>query len=130
MTDIMSYRYPPLPPPQDDDDMGSPPAGYIPSYRGHHQLPSGIDMRLSIDSGHSTTERRDSYADSTTLRRSISTSGMRSPQTQALQSQDPAAEQNALSLAAAEKRRNKLGYHRTSVACGKYTPQARLVGNC
>lgn len=30
-----------------------------------------------------------------------------------------------LSMSAAEKRRNKLGYHRTSVACGKFFQQLR-----
>lgn len=120
--DIMSYQYPP--PPQEDNVMEPGPSGYMPNYSGQHQPSSGAELRLSPNSGHSTIERRDSYSDSTVLRKSISTSAMRSPQTLEQQSQLPISrdsfEQNALNVAAAEKRRNKLGYHRTSVACGKY----------
>jgi hypothetical protein len=125
MTDVMSYQYPP--PPQNGDEMEIPPSGYMPNYSGHHEPSSGMDMGSSPESGHSMTDRRDSYSTSMKLKRSISTPTVRPPQTQSQQSQLPpsqisAAEQNALNLAAAEKRRNKLGYHRTSVACGKYSP--------
>jgi len=120
MTDVMSYQYPP-PPSQNGAEMEIPPSGYMPNYSGHHQPQSGMDMRPSPDAGHSMTERRGSYSDSMKLKRSVSTPTVRPPQTHQQQAQSSAAEQNALSLAAAEKRRNKLGYHRTSVACGKYS---------
>lgn len=118
MTDVMSYQYPP-PPSQNGAEMEMQQSGYMPSYSVHHQQPSEMDMRPNHDSG-----RRDSLSNSMKLKRSISTPSVRPPQAQSQQSQltasqSAAAEQNALSLAAAEKRRNKLGYHRTSVACGK-----------
>lgn len=138
MTDVMSYQYPP-PPPQNGADMDIQPSGYMPNYSAHHQPPSAMDMRPTPDSDHSMKERRESFSNSMKLKRSISSPSVRPPQTQTQQSQLPpsqnsAAEQNALNLAAAEKRRNKLGYHRTSVACGKYSlgipaeQQTRIVG--
>lgn len=122
MTDVMSYQYPP-PPPQNGADMDIQPSGYMPNYSAHHQPPSALDMRPNPDSDHSMKERRESFSNSIKLKRSISSPSVRPQQTQTQQSQLPpsqnsAAEQNALNLAAAEKRRNKLGYHRTSVACG------------
>jgi hypothetical protein len=122
MTDVMSYQYPP-PPHQNGAEMEIPPSGYMPNYSIHNPPPSGMDMRANPDSGHSMKDRRDSFSNSMKLKRSISTPSVRPPQTQSQlpPSQNSAAEQNALSLAAAEKRRNKLGYHRTSVACGMYS---------
>lgn len=123
MTDVMSYQYPP-PPSQNGAEMEMPPSGYMQNYAVHQQPPPGMDMRHSPESNLPSRERRDSYSKSLKLKRSISTPSVR-PQDQPSQQQLPpsqsvsAAEQNALSLAAAEKRRNKLGYHRTSVACGE-----------
>jgi hypothetical protein len=123
MTDVMSYQYPP-PPSHNGAEMEMSPSGYMPNYPGHQQQPQGMHMRHSPDSGHPMKERLDP---SIKLKRSFSTPSVRPPQAQPQQAQPTpsqlsAAEQNALSLAAAEKRRNKLGYHRTSVACGKHPP--------
>lgn len=70
-------------------------------------------------------EHRESYQDIPRLNHSTSTPSVQAheafgqpPQHASLQSAE--SDQSELSLAAAEKRRNKLGYHRTSVACGTY----------
>ncbi|KAL1842367.1 hypothetical protein VTJ49DRAFT_5432 [Mycothermus thermophilus] len=93
MTDIMSYQYPP--PPANGTDMDS--AGYVSNYSIQPHGPSGIDA----------TPR-----DRSELRHSISTpvvgSSQSPQQPSATAGQDPGG----------ERRRNKLGYHRTSVACG------------
>lgn len=120
MTDIMSYQYPP---PPNGADMDLPPSGYLPSYSVSQQGPSGMEMRTSPESGMSSKDRSDSFSKSMDLKRSISNpAGSLQSQSQSQQSQTPqqstTPEQNALALAG-EKRRNKLGYHRTSVACGK-----------
>ncbi|KAK3337110.1 hypothetical protein B0T19DRAFT_60884 [Cercophora scortea] len=121
MTDIMPYQYPP-PPPPNGADM---PSGYMSDYPGVPQPSSGMNMRPSPDSGIPLRERSGSFSKSLKLKRSISSPVGGPPQSQAPGQQSPtlqhqqqtAAEQNALALAS-EKRRNKLGYHRTSVACG------------
>jgi hypothetical protein len=124
MTDIMSYQYPP-PPSQNGAEMDIPPPGYMSNYSVPPQAPSGMDMRPSPDSGIPSRERSDSFSRSMKLKRSISTPTVGPPLSQPAAQQSPAAqqqttaEQNALALAG-EKRRNKLGYHRTSVACGKF----------
>lgn len=103
MTDIMSYQYPP--PPPNGADMDMPSSGYLPSYL---HASSGLDPDSSIHS----RERSNSLK----LTRSISTPvGGPVPQPPTPQQAALAASQDA----AAERRRNKLGYHRTSVACGK-----------
>jgi hypothetical protein len=121
MTDIMSYQYPP-PPSHSGADMDIPPSGY---YAVPPQSSSGIDMRSGPDSGHGPRDRSDSFSKSMKLKRSLSTptagplsqpSAQHTPTSQ----QSAQATQDALALAA-EKRRNKLGYHRTSVACGKFS---------
>ncbi|KAM7224249.1 hypothetical protein V8F06_000030 [Rhypophila decipiens] len=93
MTDIMSYQYPP---PPNGADMELPSSGYLPNYPVSQQGPSGMDMRPSPESAGSFQSQSQSQQ----------------PQTP---HQATTPEQNAL---AQEKRRNKLGYHRTSVACG------------
>ena len=110
MTDIMSYQYPP--PPPNGADMDMPPSGYLPSYSVPPHASSGMDPDSSLPS----RERSD-------LRRSISTPVVGPSQSQGQPQQPPTPQQSAASQdAAAERRRNKLGYHRTSVACGKYPP--------
>jgi hypothetical protein len=124
MTDIMSYQYPP-PPSQNGADMDIPPSGYLPNYSVPSQPSSGMDIRSGPDSGIPSRDRSDSLSRSLKLKRSISTPVVGPPQSQPppTQQQPPTPQQSttpgqdALSLAA-EKRRNKLGYHRTSVACG------------
>ncbi|KAK3329607.1 hypothetical protein B0H66DRAFT_31911 [Apodospora peruviana] len=114
MTDIMSYQYPP---PPNGADMDLPPSGYLPNYSVPPQASSGMDMRPSPDSGIPSRERSDSFSKSMKLKRTISEPTVGPPQSQqpTTPQQSTTAEQNAL---AQEKRRNKLGYHRTSVACG------------
>jgi hypothetical protein len=126
MTDIMSYQYPP-PPSQNGADMDIPPSGYLPNYSVPSQTSSGMDIRSGPDSGIPSRDRSDSLSKSLKLKRSISTPVVGPPQSQPppTQQHPPTPQQSttpgqdALSLAA-EKRRNKLGYHRTSVACGKF----------
>ena len=115
MTDIMSYQYPP-PPPPNGADMEMPPSGYMSNYSMHPQS-SPMDMRQGPDSSMKL-ERRDSLSKSLKLKRSISTPDVRPQQPGLPPPQTPIPEQSALALSA-EKRRNKLGYHRTSVACGE-----------
>jgi len=114
MTDIMSYQYPP---PPNGADMDLPPSGYLPNYSVPPQGPSGMDMRPSPDSAR---DRSGSFSKSMNLKRSVSNPAG-PPQSQTQQPPTPqqstTPEQHALALAG-EKRRNKLGYHRTSVACG------------
>jgi hypothetical protein len=122
MTDIMSYQYPP-PPSQNGAEMEMPSSGYLPSF----QLPppppsSGMDMIPSPESSTRSLDRRDSLSRNMKLNRSMSTPNVRAlpvPQSAPQPQQQPSVhDQTALSLAA-EKKRNKLGYHRTSVACGE-----------
>lgn len=123
MTDIMSYQYPP---PPNGTDMDVPPSGYLPNYSAPPQGASGMAMRPSPDSGRDRSG-------STSLKRSSISTPAGPPQSQSQTQQPPTpqelttAEQNAVALAT-EKRRNKLGYHRTSVACGKYSLES-LVAN-
>ncbi len=123
MTDIMSYQYPP-PPSQNGADMDMPPSGYLPSYSVQPQTPSGLSMRTGPDSGVPQRDRSDSFSKSMKLKRSLSTPTVGVPQSQPPPPQPPTPQQSTTpgqdALALAEKRRNKLGYHRTSVACGKF----------
>lgn len=119
MTDIMSYQYPP--PPQNGADMDMSPSGYYPNYSVSSHTSSGMD------SGVPSRDRSDSMK----IKRSLSTpavgpSPSQAPAPQSTASQQSTAQgQDPLGLAG-EKRRNKLGYHRTSVACGKSRP----LGSC
>lgn len=105
MTDIMAYQYPPPPPNGADMDMA--PSGYLPSYSVAPHASSGMDPDSSIP-----RERSE-------LRRSISTPVVGPPQGHPQQSPQQAGASGQ--DAAAERRRNKLGYHRTSVACGIFS---------
>ena len=125
MTDIMSYQYPP-PPPQNGAEMELPSSGYMPSYSVPPQTSSGMDIRPSPDSGVHHRERSDSFSKSMKLKRSISTPIVGPPLPQAPTQQPPTPQQsttpdNSVLGLSGEKRRNKLGYHRTSVACGKFS---------
>jgi len=125
MTDIMSYQYPP-PPPPNGAEMGIPPPGYIPDYSTIPPPPSSIDMRPVPDSDPHSKERRDSLSKQMKLKRSLSTPSVRAQQSPAPPPPMPTPDHGAMSLSA-EKRRNKLGYHRTSVACGKSDAQMLLT---
>ena len=123
MTDIMSYQYPP-PPSQNGADMDVPPSGYLTNYSVPPQTSPGMDMRSGPDSGIPSRDRSDSLSKSLKLKRSITTSAVGPPQSQPPAQLPPTPQQSAASNQdplglAGEKRRNKLGYHRTSVACGK-----------
>jgi hypothetical protein len=125
MTDIMSYQYPP-PPSQNGADMDIPPSGYLPNYSVSSQTSSGMDIRSGPDSGIPSRDRSDSLSKSLKLKRSISTPSVGAPLSQPPPPQHPPTPQQSTTPGqdplglAAEKRRNKLGYHRTSVACGKF----------
>ncbi|KAK8055256.1 hypothetical protein PG993_000483 [Apiospora rasikravindrae] len=114
----MSYQYPP--PPQDGADMDLTHAGYISSYA----TPSASSMEVRNRIAHPPqppnpaqdilmplVRRRDSVQKSSKLRRAFSTPNVRKQG-----ANDP--ENGHMALSSSEKRRNKLGYHRTSVACG------------
>ncbi|KAK8088246.1 hypothetical protein PG997_003207 [Apiospora hydei] len=114
----MSYQYPP--PPQDGADMDLPHAGYISSYA----TPSASSMEVRNRTAHPPqppdpaqdtlmplVQRRDSVQKSYKLRRAFSTPNVRKQG-----ANDP--DNGHMALSSSEKRRNKLGYHRTSVACG------------
>jgi hypothetical protein len=106
MTSIMSYQYPP-PPPPNGAEMDMPHSGYMPTY----SVPPPTDHRQQHESSMSLKDRKDSFSQaSMKLKRSLSTPNVRQ--------QQASGPDSAMSLAG-EKRRNKLGYHRTSVACGK-----------
>ncbi|KAA8630805.1 hypothetical protein SMACR_00394 [Sordaria macrospora] len=107
MTDIMSFQYPP-PPPQNGTDMDIQHSGYMP-YPVPPSGSSGMDLRHSPETGR---DRSDSYPFATKPNRSMSTSQTSQPP---LTPRDPTTPDQGLS---GDKRRNKLGYHRTSVACG------------
>ncbi|KAL2134367.1 hypothetical protein VTI74DRAFT_358 [Chaetomium olivicolor] len=104
MTDVMSYQYPP--PPQNGTDIETQASGYLPSY------PSGMDPNSNI----SSRERSNTLK----LTRSVSTPVVGQSQSPSHAPQPPASQQLAApgQDPSGEKRRNKLGYHRTSVACG------------
>ncbi|KAF6818605.1 fungal zn binuclear cluster domain containing protein [Colletotrichum sojae] len=103
----MSYQYPPpLPPNGPEVDVSHP--GYAPGYSAPAPGPSQMVPRSHEQS---LKERKESYAQaSLTLKRSLSKPNARLRQANL---SDP----NQAALAG-EKKRNKLGYHRTSVACG------------
>lgn len=105
MTSIMSYQYPP-PPPPNGTEMEVPQPGYISSYGVPQPSGSPMDMRSGQETSVSLKDRKDSLSQaSMRIKRSVSTPNVRS-------------QQNAPEMSG-DKRRNKLGYHRTSVACGR-----------
>lgn len=103
-SNIMSYQYPP--PPSSGADYKLSPRSI-----GNFQIPPGIPPELSqqvLDSNLFSQELNQHESDQGgEIKRSSSTPNIR----------DQAVADAALA-ASAEKRRNKLGYHRTSVACG------------
>ncbi len=87
---------------------------------------------LGQDPHISPKQRRESLSRSSSvnmkLKRSLSTPVVRPQQANMSQAQAmPSPDHSALGLAA-EKRRNKLGYHRTSVACGTLSKNDRVEG--
>ncbi|XXG98333.1 Cell surface superoxide dismutase [Cu-Zn] 4 [Hypoxylon texense] len=100
----MSYQYPP---PRDDPERGASQA----SYMGSHltpitSTPEGTQM--------SPARRRDSFSKEFKLKRSVSTPNVRPQGTNEVD--------QGSSGVPKEKRRNKLGYHRTPIACVNQQP--------
>jgi hypothetical protein len=110
----MSREYP-APPSHNGADMSVPTPDYYSVHHHQQQQASRVDHR----------ERRDSYQDSSQLKHYTSSPSVQAHEAygqplQEISVENAESDQSELSLAAAEKRRNKLGYHRTSVACGTY----------
>lgn len=106
MVSIMSYQYPPLPN-TPEVDMSHP--GYAPGYSAPAP---GPPMMVPRSHDQSIKEREESFPQaSLKLKRSRT-----KPNVRPRQANIPDPSQAAL---ANDKKRNKLGYHRTSVACGK-----------
>lgn len=124
----MSYQYPP--PPQDGAEMDLPHAGYLSSYA----TPSASSMEVRNRTAHPPqppspaqdilmplAPRRHPVQKPFKLRRAFS-----NPNVRKQGANDP--DNGHLALSSSEKRRNKLGYHRTSVACGMfYAPAPALL---
>ncbi|KZL87825.1 fungal zn binuclear cluster domain containing protein, partial [Colletotrichum incanum] len=106
MESTMSYQYPPpLLSSGAEMDMSHP--GYAPNYSAPVAVPSLMDPRTQEQT---LKERKESFSQaSLKLKRSMSTPNVRPRQAN---TSDPS--QSGL---AGDKKRNKLGYHRTSVAC-------------
>ncbi|KAK1600021.1 uncharacterized protein LY79DRAFT_585669 [Colletotrichum navitas] len=103
----MSYQYPPHLP-YSGSGMGVSHSGYVPNYDATAPIPLPMNPRTQEQT---LRERKESFSQaSLKLRRSMSTPDVRPRQTSISD-----ANQSGL---ASEKKRNKLGYHRTSVACG------------
>ncbi|GKT82933.1 fungal Zn binuclear cluster domain containing protein [Colletotrichum tofieldiae] len=102
----MSYQYPP-PLPSSGSEMNMSHPGYAPNYGAPAPVPSPMDPRTQEQT---LKERKESFSQaSLKLKRSMSTPNVRPQQAN---TSDPS--QSGL---AGDKKRNKLGYHRTSVAC-------------
>lgn len=82
----------------------------MPNYSLPPPTGSSLEMRPSQDSTMSLKDRKDSLSQaSLKIKRSLSTPNVRS---------QPNVPDHLSMGMPGEKRRNKLGYHRTSVACG------------
>jgi hypothetical protein len=123
MTDMMSYQYPP--PPQNGGDLDLPHSGYLSNYQTsaasslevrNQQVPAVHSMQPVLPAQGSTmslAQRRD-LNKALKLRRPETTPNVRTQGTN-----ESAHGQFG---SAGEKKRNKLGYHRTSVACSMLLP--------
>lgn len=116
----MSYQYPPPPPPPNGSDLGISHSSYLNGYAA----PSTSSMEVRTKTAHSAQSMpptQDAMMSLAQRRESLSTARLRktfsTPNVRAQGANDQ--DQGHLALSN-EKRRNKLGYHRTSVACGKY----------
>ncbi|KAF4337074.1 hypothetical protein FBEOM_9063 [Fusarium beomiforme] len=102
MVGVMAYHYPPLSP--TDNEMGMPPQGFMPSYT----LPSQQLSSMSMVDPHAPLLGQEHGLDP-----KVSYSA---PNSASLHPSD--VEEQQQNGSSGEKKRNKLGYHRTSVACG------------
>jgi hypothetical protein len=105
MVGVMSYHYPPLH--SDDNEMGMPPPqSFMPSYIIPSQqlssLPT-VDQQTPLLSQQHGMDMKGVHS---------------APNSASLLSTE-ADEQQQQNGSMGEKKRNKLGYHRTSVACGE-----------
>lgn len=103
----MSYQYP-LPTPGLDSSSNMIPSFHHPSSLDHAQTPPPPQTKQESPSLKNRINPAPG-SKAAKVKRSMSTPNVRGQAT---------ADAAALALSA-EKRRNKLGYHRTSVACGK-----------
>ncbi|RSL49245.1 hypothetical protein CEP54_012527 [Fusarium duplospermum] len=105
MISVMSYQYPPLPPLSNEMDMAH--SGYVPSYTvpSQQQL-SSLGMANVHDAPLPSQDH------SMGIKGPFST-----PSATPLHPPETDAQQQQMGTSG-EKKRNKLGYHRTSVACG------------
>lgn len=106
MVGAMSYHYPPLP--SDDSEMGMPPPpGFMPSYTIPSQqlssLPAVDQQAPPLLSQQHGMGIKGTYS---------------APNNVSLHTSEADEQQHQIG-SVGEKKRNKLGYHRTSVACGK-----------
>ena len=100
----MAFQYPPPP----GDDMSSSTEGpFHNTVTSNHDqdYPRDMPERLPQDGSYSSPDKND------LMKRAASTPNIRNQ-----------AAADAALAASADKRRNKLGYHRTSVACGEFRP--------
>jgi hypothetical protein len=126
VTDVMSYPYPPS---QNGEDMDLPHPGYLSSYPTPST--SSLEVRNQpAPTAHpaaqpvlpaqahlmSLAQRRESLSKAFKMRRFQSTPNLRP------QGMNETDHNRLGSMADKKPGRNKLGYHRTSVACSKYTP--------
>jgi len=124
-TDSGRPLFPPAPS-QNGADIDIQPSRYLPNYSVPSQTSSRMDIRSSPDSDIPSRDRSDSLSKSLKLKRPISMPTVGPPQSQPpLTQQHPPTPQQSTTPGqdplglVAENRRNKLGYHRTSAACGK-----------
>ncbi|KAL2756246.1 hypothetical protein ACRALDRAFT_2027820 [Sodiomyces alcalophilus JCM 7366] len=98
----------------DGPGMGLAPSGYLPSYGATTVSGHGASASIDTPPSHETSslkDRRDSSSQADEeLKRSVSSPNVRPHSSNA-------SEHHQIGLPG-EKKKNKLGYHRTSVACG------------
>lgn len=104
----MSYGYPSIPPPPGESGLEMAPSRCNPPYR--IQLQGAVAAELD---GKESDESYEEHSMHSGLRRCFSTPNA------AQTSQQATTESQPQPGASGEKKRNKLGYHRTSIACSK-----------
>ncbi|KAF4976293.1 hypothetical protein FZEAL_7009 [Fusarium zealandicum] len=104
MTSMMSHQYPPLLPLSTEMDMTPP--GYVPGYTVPSQQLYSLNT-FNVHDQRMSSQKRNMNPKAT----------CQTPDAGPLQPSEPDGQQQQMSTSA-EKKRNKLGYHRTSVACG------------
>ncbi|ETS87524.1 hypothetical protein PFICI_01352 [Pestalotiopsis fici W106-1] len=118
MTDMMSYQYPP--PPQNGGDLDLPHSGYLSNYQT--SAASSLEVRnQQVPAVHLTQPVLPAQGSTMSLaqRRDLNKAlKLRRPETTPnVRTQGTNESAHGQFGSAGEKKRNKLGYHRTSVAC-------------